>query len=156
MPIIEPVTSEALKPFGTLVKAPNVSGVRNVYTDWLGSPREGMTPRLHINSVAPVVVPYSISLLERHPYSAQFFIPLDVARYLIVVSPSLPNGKPDIAGVRVFGAPGNVGVVYGPGVWHAGATVLERQGSFAVMMWRNDSEDDEEFLPLSAPIQIIH
>jgi ureidoglycolate lyase len=153
--VIEAATSAAFKPFGALIEAPKLFGVRNGYTDWLGSARSDMTPRLHMNLVAPTSVPYAITLLERHPYSSQIFIPLDVERYLVAVAPSLQDGGPDQARLQVFAVPGNVGVVYRAGVWHAGATVLERPGSFAVLMWRNDTADDEEFLPLAVPIQIV-
>ena len=154
MPKLEPVSAELLKPFGALIKAPKIVGVRNLYTEWLGSAREGATPRLHINLVAPSTLPYDVSMLERHPYSAQIFVPLAVGRYVIVVAESLPDGSPDLAQLRAFQAPGNVGVVYAPGVWHAGATVLGGEGSFAVLMWRNDTTDDDELLSLSAPVRI--
>ena len=143
-----------MSPFGALIEAPRISGVRNLYTEWLGSSRAGVTPRLHINLVAPSALPYTVSMLERHPQSAQIFVPLAVERYVIVVAESLSDGSPDLARLRAFEAPGNVGMVYGRGVWHAGATVLGEQGSFAVLMWRDDTPDDDEFLPLRIPVSI--
>jgi ureidoglycolate lyase len=95
-----------------------------------------------------------IDTLEQHPHSAQIFLPLDVARYLIVVAPSDELGNPDLAHSEAFLAPGNVGIVYRPGVWHAGAAVLDRPGSFGVLMWRNDTADDEVFRQLSTSLRV--
>jgi ureidoglycolate lyase len=39
--------------------------------------------------------------------------------------------------------PGTRGVIYAPGVWHMGATVLDRPGHFAVLMYRGGPDDDE-------------
>ena len=151
---LEPATAIALAPFGALIEAPKMAGARSSYTEWLGSTHEGMTPRLHINRVNPSTVPYALTMLERHPYSAQMFVPLALSQYVIVVAASLPDGSPDLHRVHAFLAPGDVGVVYAAGTWHGGATVLDRQGSFAVLMWRNDTADDEEFLSLERPIPI--
>jgi ureidoglycolate lyase len=149
-----PLTAEAISPFGSIVAAPATTSDRSIYTQWLGSARTGMTPRFHVNLLLPTELPYTIQVLERHVYSAQFFVPLDVANYVVVVAPTANDGSPDLGAVRAFLAPPNVGVVYAPGTWHAGATVLERPGSFAVLMWRNDSADDEEFLTLESPFEI--
>ena len=52
---------------------------------------------------------------------------------------------------------GAVGVIYHSGVWHLGATVLDRLGHFTVMMWRGGVPQDDEFqniepLKLTLPI----
>jgi ureidoglycolate lyase len=143
-----------MPPFGSIIEAPANPGDRTDYTHWLGSERAGMTSRLHVNCLLPAALPYSVNVMERHPYSAQFFLPLDVAQYVVVVAPTANDGSPDFAAARAFLAPGNIGVVYGPAVWHAPATVLERRGSFGVLMCRNDSADDEEFITLASPLQI--
>jgi ureidoglycolate lyase len=149
-----PITDAAFAPFGTIIQAPVIPGQRNPYTAWLGSERAGMTPRLHTNHVSAAVLPYTIDTLERHPYSAQIFIPLDVARYIVVVAPEAPGGGPDVMRIQAFLAPGNAGIVYRQSVWHAGASVLDRPGSFAVLMWRNDTPDDEEFISLGQSIEL--
>ena len=149
-----PLTADAMSPFGSIIESPTNPGDRNGYTRWLGSDRPRMTPRLHTNSLLPAVLPYAIQVMERHPYSAQVFLPLDVAQYVVVVAPTAGDGSPDLLAARALLAPGNVGVVYAPAVWHAPATVLERQGSFAVLMCRNDTADDEQFTTLASPIQL--
>ena len=151
---LAPLTAESIAPFGEMILAPAEVGERSFYTHWLGSERPEMTPRLHVNYVRASTLPMIIDALEQHPYSAQLFLPIDVARYLIVVAPSDELGNPDLAHAEAFLAPGNVGIVYRPEVWHAGAAVLDRPGSFGVLMWRNDTTDDEVFRQLSASLQV--
>lgn len=151
---LAPLTAESMAPFGEMILAPAEVGERSFYTQWLGSEGAEMTPRLHVNCLGASTLPLIVDTLEQHPYSAQVFLPIDVARYMIVVAPSDEMGNPDLAQSRAFLAPGNVGVVYRPGVWHAGAAVLDRPGSFGVLMWRNDTADDEVFRDLSASLQV--
>ncbi len=152
---LEPLTAAAFAGFGAVIEAPVEVGGRCEYSEWLGSGRAGMTARLHLNRLEPVALPRLIETLERHPYSAQVFVPLDVASYVVVVAAAGEDGTPDAGSAQAFLAPGNLGIVYAPGVWHAGAAVLEQAGSFAVLMWRNDTGDDEEFAPLAQPLEIL-
>jgi len=152
---LQPLTAAGFAGFGAVIEAPADPGGRREYNRWLGSGRAGMTPRLHVNRLAPVELPRLVETLERHPYTAQVFVPLDVASYIVVVAASAEGGAPDGRSAQAFLAPGNLGIVYAPGVWHAGAAVLERAGSFAVLMWRNDTADDEEFAPLALPLAIL-
>lgn len=147
------VTSEALAPFGALIAPPAYPGERAFYSEWLGSLRPDATPRLHVNYVPRTPLPCAILSLERHPHAAQIFLPLQVSRYLIVVAPSCADGQPDLERLAAFIAPGNRGVIYRANTWHAGATVFDRDGHFAVSMWRND-RDDDEFLLLKERIEI--
>ena len=149
-----PLTAEAFAPFGEVVLSPREAGERNLYTRWLGSSHAGMTPRLHVNRIAPSTLPAAFCALERHPHTAQIFLPLDVACYLIVVAASDPNGEPLYRNAQAFLAPGNLGIVYAPGTWHTGMVVLERHGSFSVLMWRNDGDSDEEFFSLPTPLRV--
>ena len=92
--------------------------------------------------------PLRAELLERHEFSSQSFVPIDVARWLIVVAPHAPRGGPDTSGVRAFIATGRQGVTYKPNTWHHGLTVLDKSGRFAVFMWRTGAGGDEEFVPV--------
>jgi len=106
----------------------------------------------HTNRVPRSNLPLTVDKLEHHPHAAQAFVPLDVARYLVVVAPSDDAGQPVLEQAEAFIVPGELGVVFAPRVWHAGATVLDRDGSFAVLMWRG-AADDDVFLPI-APLAI--
>jgi len=82
---------------------------------------------------------------ERHPHSAQMFIPMSVESYLVVVWNDHPNGG-GVPAAFVAG-PEDV-VVYKPGIWHHGIVALGRDGLFASTMWKTRGGTDVEFLPL--------
>lgn len=139
---LQPLPSvEEFAPFGTFIRRPDNHGERRFFSDWLGG--EGLAPVFHVNSMAPTVLPAPITKLERHPHAAQCFVPLDVERYIVTVAPSLADGSPDLDGLRSFIVPSSLGTIYRSTVWHAGASVLDRAGAFAVLMWRGRDNDDE-------------
>ena len=133
-------TEETFAPYGTVIAQPENIGERRMYSQWLGG--DGLSPVFHVKAVAPAILSYRVSLLERHPHAAQAFIPLDVSRYLVTVAPSDDDGQPNLDALVSFLVPGNLGVVYGRGIWHAGASVLDRIGHFTVLMWRGKADDD--------------
>ena len=103
----------------------------------------------------PPVLPLTISTLERHRFSPQTFIPLEVSRYLVTVAPSDASGRPILSEVRAFIVSSGRGVVYRRDVWHSGMTVLDRPGRFAVLFWSTgDASMDDEFLELDAPFEV--
>ncbi|WP_172121855.1 MULTISPECIES: ureidoglycolate lyase [unclassified Devosia] len=143
---------EGFAPFGAIIDRPAEAGQRQFYSDWLGGDA-GLAPVFHVNNVPATALPAVVTRLERHWHAAQCFTPLDVSRYLVTVTPSLPDGSPDLAGMQSFVLPGTKGVIYRRGVWHAGATVLDRAGAFAVLMWRG-AADDDVFVEV-APTQLV-
>jgi ureidoglycolate lyase len=131
---------DAFAPFGAFIDAPQVAGTRRMYSDWLGG--AAPEPVLHTNAVPASALPVTLGSLECHPHAAQCFVPLDVSRYLVTVARSDAAGAPLLDTLVSFLLPGTRGVIYGRGVWHASATVLDRVGHFAVLMWRGLAEDD--------------
>jgi ureidoglycolate lyase len=131
----------AFAPFGALIQPPQAPGDRRMFSDWL-TPVAGLDLQFHINHVAPSTLPLRLDQVERHPHSAQAFVPMDVSRYLVTVMPTRSDGLPDPAGALCFLMPGTLGVVYRRDAWHAGITVLDRPGAFAVLMWRGAADDD--------------
>ncbi|KAI1416188.1 hypothetical protein F5Y13DRAFT_128697 [Hypoxylon sp. FL1857] len=113
---------------------------------------------------------FPLQILERHPYTAQTFIPLGASsksHYLVIVAPSLPpteaagdlpvptgkdlpgRGLPDLSGLRAFVATGSQAVTYGAGTWHAPMAALGDAGTaidFVVVQFANDEpvEDCQE------------
>ena len=132
---------DAFAPFGVFVRAAECVGGRALYSDCLAA-APGLSLQFHANHVAASRLPQTIAQVERHPNSAQAFLPLGVERYLVTVMPSAADGSPDPARTISFLMPGNMGVIYRPNAWHVGATVLDRDGSFAVLMWRGGADDD--------------
>jgi len=144
----QPLTREAFAPFGDVIDIPDEAG-RTYYEDALGNLRAVAHPSLSVSLKAETPDrPLRAELLERHEFSSQTFVPIDVERWLIVVAPHAPQGGPDLGGVRAFIASGKQGVTYKPNTWHHGLTVLDRPGRFAVFMWRDGTEGDTEFVPV--------
>jgi allantoicase len=69
-----------------------------------------------------------ISILERHRYSTQSFIPMGAGiKYLVVVTDG--GDKPNLDGLKAFVATDKQGVCYGTAVWHAPMSVVGDQVS---------------------------
>ena len=128
-------------PFGVFLKPPARVGDRLMFSEWL-EPVQGMSQQCHLNRVAPSTLPLMVEQVESHPHAAQVFLPMQVSRYLVTVMPSDAAGSPDTRHAMTFVVPGTLGVVYHPGTWHAGMTVLDEESSFVVLMWRGGDEDD--------------
>lgn len=147
MPSASPITlraqspSAAIAPYGAFITPPDVAGMRARYDRWL-EPVSGLMPSFHLNHVSPIPADAPVERVERHPRAAQVFLPVDVSRYLVTVMPSHADGSPCPERGLLFEVPGTLGIAYAPGVWHAGARVLDRAGHFAVLMWRGAQDDD--------------
>lgn len=151
--IAQALTAEAFAPFGTLVTAPPGTERRD-FSGGLQNGRAEARASLYTVRIEPTALPLAGRVMERHRFSSQTFLPLDVASYLLVVAPTAADGGPDLARARAFIAPGDHGVTYAPDVWHHPMAVLERDGLFAVMMWRNGDAGDEEFIDLATPFSV--
>ena len=142
----EPLTREAFAPFGEVIDLPTATG-RTYYEEALGNLRPAARPSLSVSQREPTLErPITAGLLERHEFSSQSFLPLDVHRWLVVVAPHAKAGGPDLGGLKVFIASSRQGVTYRANTWHHGLTVLDRPGRFAVFMWRDGTKGDEEFV----------
>ncbi|SEP05460.1 ureidoglycolate lyase [Rhodospirillales bacterium URHD0017] len=149
----QPLTQAAFAPFGDVIDVPSEPG-RTYYEDALGNLRPTAHPSLSLALKAETPDrPLKAEMLERHEFSSQSFVPIDVARWLIVVAPHAVAGGPDLSRVKAFIASGKQGVTYKPNTWHHGLTVLDKPGRFAVFMWRVGGKGDEEFVPV-APFTI--
>lgn len=138
----------AFEPFGRFIAPPDATYTRAIYSDSLAGADGDRQPALHVNNIPPSDLELSVTRMERHPFANQIFVPLDVSRYVIVVAPSNEDGMPDNTRAVAFLMAGNRGVIYHKNVWHASATVVDRPGCFAVLMWRN-GVDDDEFLDIT-------
>lgn len=151
---IRDADSEAFAPFGTFIEPPCAPEKRQFFSEHLHRRPETSAPVFHVNWVPASTMPLICNGVERHPYAAQCFVPLDVARYVVLVMPSQGDGNPLPQQSLAFMVPGNLGVIYHPQTWHMGATVLDRPGHFAVLMWRGGALPDDEFRRIS-PIRLM-
>lgn len=149
--VAEPLTAEAFAPFGQLIGLQKSGGrpsdfgaqLRFDHAGTLENRRgEKAAPNLAVVQVAATVGPYKIDMMERHEFSSQVFVALDVSRFLTIVAATRPDGSPDMAHLRAFvGGPGQ-GINYKAGTWHFPLIALDRAGAFCLLMWEDGTQGD--------------
>ena len=106
----QPLSAAAFAPFGQLVAA-GAASARPVNAGTaeridlgghFGHATGVPLPTLAIYRCRPQPSPVLVPLLERHPLTSQTFLPLRVARWLVVVAPAGPDGSPDAGGSTGF------------------------------------------------------
>lgn len=152
--LIQPLTVQTFEPFGEVIEPLGQPG-RTFFNDALASARPGADVNLSLARLEPLTdLPLLAHELERHEFSSQTFLPMNVSRYLVIVAPMAADGGPDVAEVRAFVANGDQGITYRMNTWHHGMTVLDRPGEFAVLMWCDGTDGDEEFRTLDQPFSV--
>jgi ureidoglycolate lyase len=149
----KPISGAGLAPLATTLAS---TGKRR--TDFPATMEPGPGAGRHSLSVIrfePVAADQlTINKIERHPYSAQTFIPITVGRFYVVVAPSKADGSPDVAQARTFfGGPGDT-IVYPRNVWHGSLLVTGQTAEMAVIMWRREAGDDTVVVDLEMPLAL--
>lgn len=151
---IRPLTAEAFAPFGQVTQMDEGSR-RNHLSGAFERTDEAIERRLWVATVHNVAtLPLSLSALERHPYSAQTFLPIN-APYIVVVCQPDAAGRPDLDTLQAFRATAQQGVTYARDVWHHGLTVLDAPARFVVSMSFTATGGDDIFVPLDRPVQLV-
>src|SRR5256885_13469132 len=100
--IAESLTEKAFAPYGDLLAAPAEFG-RAYFDEGLRTSRATAWPSLSVSHVRPLPsLPLEARVMERHEFSSQSFLPLDVARRLVVVPPAGADGGPDPSSAVAF------------------------------------------------------
>lgn len=153
--IAEPLNADSFSEFGEVIQSPP-EGARHFFNEQLKNTRAGAQADLSLATIKPVgTLPLHATVMERHPFSSQTFLPLKASRYFVVVAPDNSAGGPDLARVRAFVAQSDQGVTYRCGTWHHGMTVLDETAVMAVLMWCDGSSGDEEFLDIDTPFEVV-
>ena len=152
---IEPLRQEAFAPFGDVIE---LQGARQIPINLGTTIRYHDLARIDVTDAGgraivnlfrgqPRVLPFEVTMLERHPLGSQAFIPLTDKPYLIVVAPA---GKLDPEAVRAFVTRGWQGVNYAKGVWHHPLIALDDVSDFIVVDRGGEGHNcDEQALPES-------
>lgn len=153
--IAEPLNKDNFSEFGDVIQRPP-EGVREFFNDRLENNRTDARADLSLAAIKPVDrLPLHATVMERHPFSSQTFLPLKASRYFVVVAPDGNDGGPDLTRVRAYIAEGDQCVTYRCGVWHHGMTALDETAVMAVLMWCDGSSGDEEFLDIDTPFDVV-
>jgi ureidoglycolate lyase len=125
-----------------------------------------------LRTITPDKEVFDVRILERHPFTNQTFVPVDLSShskvgdgedepvFLVVVAPTLKGetatakneagetvtirDPPDLKNVKAFIARGGQAVTYGVGTWHAPMVVLgRRRVDFVVVQHVNGVADED-------------
>ena len=153
--IAEPLNADSFSEFGEVIPRPP-EGVRQYFNDRLENNRTDARIDLSLTTITPVeTLPLHATVLERHPFSSQTFLPLQAARYFVIVAPDNDEGGPALTRVRAFVSGSEQGITYRCGVWHHAMTVLDETAVMAILMWCDGSSGDEELLAIDTPFEVV-
>ena len=152
--IVAPLTPEAFVPYGQVLMAVGDDAQRQEFAASLKNHRPEATLNMAFLLSKPADPPWLIHTLERHPHSAQSFVPVQGTRYLAAVCPSADDGTPDVGRLTAFVAKGTQAVNYHPNVWHVPHTVLAGPGMFIMLRWDCGDAGDTEYFRVEPAIRL--
>ncbi|SGY62302.1 BQ5605_C007g04675 [Microbotryum silenes-dioicae] len=103
---------------------------------------------------------WPVTVLERHEFSSQAFVPMGGGggRYLVLVClPNETDGQPDLKTLRAFMATHSQGISYHPSVWHHPIVALDATTDFACVVHETGvPEIDCEIKQFGQTVAIVH
>lgn len=136
---INPLEPDTFAPFGQVIQADKSvqqftinDGNTQRYHD-LAHLEPGAAGKMIVSLFRgqPRQLPFSVSVMERHPLASQAFIPLSGRPWMVVVAPA--GDSPSASDLRLFLCRGDQGVNYAPGVWHHPLLALDDVSDFIVI-----------------------
>ena len=136
---VEPLTTEAFKPFGDVIEASDSTHHFSINQGFaerfhrlahVDVTQDGGQPTISIFIAKARPLPLQLNLLEKHPFGSQAFMPLSGHAYLVVVA--LGGDTPDMSTLKCFSATAQQGVNYAKGTWHHPLLALHN-GDFLVV-----------------------
>ena len=145
-----PLTREAFAGFGDVIETDGAehfainNGKCERFHDLAKVEAAGPGGRVLINIFrgTPYAMPLALSLVERHPFGSQAFMPLSPRPFLVIVCPDTADGpgRPQ----AFVTAPGQ-GVNYARNTWHAVLTPIGEPQDFLVVDRGGEGSNLEEF-----------
>ena len=139
----EPLTPQSFAPFGDVLDATGDHRLINQGQCRRHHNRATLdftnaTPGISIFHAEARSLPYTLTMIERHPLGSQAFIPMTQHPFLIITATD-PHSKP-----RAFLTNGAQGINLATGSWHGVLTPLTAPGLFAVIDRIGDGQNLEE------------
>jgi ureidoglycolate lyase len=146
----QPLTRQNFAPFGDVIDDggdnhyPINAGKCERYHDLARVEATGPNARVLISlcKANPYEFPLKLSMVERHPFGSQAFIPLSPRPFLVVVCPDGDDGPGEPHG---FIAHPGQGVNYPRGRWHGVLTPIGEPQDFLCVDRGGDGSNLEEF-----------
>tara|TARA_B100000686_G_C16690715_1_gene917431 strand:+ start:339 stop:818 length:480 start_codon:yes stop_codon:yes gene_type:complete len=141
--IPEILTPNAFAPYGQVISLGPLGRANSTrYAADVVNRRADAKLNVSISQQVPATLPLTVRAMEKHPHSAQTFVPTEIRRYLVLVCQSDRDGNPNIKQLKAFVGDGSQGINYHPDTWHHPFTVLDEPGECVVL--RFDMDDDED------------
>lgn len=153
-----PITRAAFAPYGWLIDAAGMGGRAinacssqriDGLTD-LDLSGEGGEPCLAIFRAQARELAGPWQEMERHRLGTQTFVPLNGARYVVLVARG--DDRPDPATLAAFFVGGHQGITLRPGTWHHALLALD--GGEFVVIERRAAQVDCDIAMLAQPVTI--
>ncbi len=147
---VQTLSREAFAPFGDVIEASDAvehftinAGNTERYHD-LANIEPGPDGRVIVSIFRGQErsLPFTVTMMERHPLASQAFIPMSGKPYLVVVAPA--GEPPQAEQLKVFLARGDQGVNYATGVWHHPLLALDGVCDFIVVDRRGPGHNCDE------------
>lgn len=149
----EALSQAAFAPFGFVMEAPR-DGMRTGPMPVIGDARPAAKVTATLIDLPAQRVPRTVTQIERHHHSAQFFLHLAGGGLSLVVFPTTPDGQPDTRNARAFFASPGQAFGYHPGTWHAGVAALGEPAQVASLLSRDGTPSDVEERKLPEAIEV--
>lgn len=145
---VEPLSVAAFSPFGAVIEAQGAptflinEGLCGRYHD-LARPiaNDDGAIAVSVGRSDAVSWPFRLFFMERHPLGSQAFIPMNGARFIVMVSPD-ERGRPGRP--RAFLTNGAQGIQYDVGCWHGTLTPVTGPSDFLIVDRVGGGENLEE------------
>jgi len=155
----QPLTAARFAPFGEVIACGDQAdmiinqGRCERFHDLAALEAVGQGARLAISLFRSQLVtpPVICSMVERHPFGSQAFLPMSPEPFLVVVADDV-GGRPGV--VHAFLTLPGQGVNYRRNVWHGVLTPLAGSGLFAVVDRVGSGRNLEEFW-FDSPLTIV-
>lgn len=142
----QPLTAEAFAPFGDVIAiGTGEPGTRDAFAAAMDNKRTDARLNVSVSRAHPTSTPHKVKWMERHPHSGQTFVPLDISRYLILVTVSDSEGMPRMDQLQAFVAGPHQGINYHTNVWHHPFTALDKPSECLVLRFDDGSDADTEW-----------
>ena len=152
-PVAEWITEAAFAPYGTLIRHNGDVG-RHYLDTALADIEDSARPRLWVNRIDAAPPEIALREVERHPFSAQSFLPLSGTVLLMAVCAAGADGLPDADDLKVFLLPPGTGIIYRRGVWHHGMLSPHGPCDVAVIMGEHPDKEDTQWHTLPHPVHV--
>ncbi|MDE2647121.1 MAG: ureidoglycolate lyase [Paracoccaceae bacterium] len=146
---IQPITLENFKPYGDILdsngtpdKLINNNFCERYHDKALLDFQNGRAG-ISIFNATPRDLPYECTMLERHPYGSQAFIPMSENPFLIIVASNSNSEKP--TDPQAFITNSGQGINIHKNIWHGVLTPLTLPGLFAVIDRIGPGKNLEEY-----------